>query len=172
MPVNQLIPANAPIAASRREVKDIATNPNISWMSGPRQKARPSHPDEPKAGSGVEVGQVGTYGDLKRASAPHDGIQIDHNPSKAAVIAEMEKKLGRKLKPHEKSKLINSSPAMAVPDEWHVNDSDTWGPRTREQIAADARRPGAAMSRSMEQYREASGRVDTRMPRSMRSSLR
>lgn len=127
----------------------ITPKPPASLPIGPKETAGLA------SKSGVVVGQQGTYGELKRLSKPKDGLQIDHNPSLASNVKTWEDEYGRALTDEEYAALRDSSPAMATPDKWHQQESDTYGGRNNpEKIANDSANATAAMDRSMDVYRQ------------------
>jgi hypothetical protein len=100
----------------------------------------------------VKPFEAGTFKDLKARSQPGDGLDIDHQPSKAAQIRAAEKAFGRKLTPAEKKEIIDNGPAVAVPEAVHRVGPTYGGKNTAKQIEADskdlagaARRDSSAM---------------------------
>lgn len=78
----------------------------------------------------VKVLEVGTYGELSPKSVK-DGLDIDHIPSKAALIRAAEKLLGRSLSKEEKTEIVKSAAAVAIPNEIHRKCSETYGGRNQ-----------------------------------------
>jgi hypothetical protein len=100
----------------------------------------------------VKPYDVGTYKELKGRSQPNDGLDIDHQPSKAAQIKAEEAALGRKLTPAEKKEIIDNGPAVAVPMNVHQAGPTYGGKNTSQRVLADstdlagaAKRDSAAM---------------------------
>ena len=102
----------------------------------------------PISRAGVRLYQVDSYGYLQEQSLPYDGISLDHQPSLASQIQRAEQSLGRKLTLSEIKELRKKTTAVAVPDDWHMNSSLTYGGRnTRTQIQMDATDPVSAAVR-------------------------
>jgi RHS repeat-associated protein len=94
---------------------------------------------------GVGPYQYGRAGDLKARSFPRDGLDIDHQPSTASLLARAEAELGRPLTPAEIQQIMADGMAVAVPVEWHRGKSRTYGGRNKpEKISADAADPANA----------------------------
>jgi hypothetical protein len=97
---------------------------------------------------GVRRYQVGTYAELTAQSRPHDGLQLDHQPSHASNVRRMEIALDRQLTRLEEDALRDASTAVAVPTAWHQQNSPTYGGRnSRWRIEMDARFPLLAATR-------------------------
>jgi hypothetical protein len=93
-------------------------------------------------GPGLRLYQTGSYKDLKALELPFDGIHVDHQPPHAANVMRVQTGLQQALKPDEIVALRDNSPAVAVPSDWHVNGSPTYGGRlTFEKIQAAAINP-------------------------------
>ncbi|SJN58159.1 S-type Pyocin [Vibrio ruber DSM 16370] len=83
--------------------------------------------DKPK----VKPLEVGTYGELAARSAK-DGMDIDHIPSRAALIRAAEKMYGVKLLGSEKAEFIKSAASIAIPRDVHQKCSETYGGRNQK----------------------------------------
>jgi hypothetical protein len=88
------------------------------------------------------------YAELTAQSRPHDGLQLDHQPSHASNVRRMEIALDRQLTRLEEDALRDASTAVAVPTAWHQQNSPTYGGRnSRWRIEMDARFPLLAATR-------------------------
>lgn len=109
---------------------------------------------KPKKKGRVTQWEVGRYGDLKSRPG-RDGMDMDHIPSKAALLKRAEEMKGSPLTPDEIKKISNSGTAIAVPRDVHHSTSRTYGARnTPDQVATDAADLSAAAKRDFDAYRE------------------
>jgi hypothetical protein len=111
-------------------------------------------------GQGVEPYETGTFKELKANSLPNDGLDIDHQPSKAAQIKAAEEDLGRTLTAAEKQAVINDGTAVAVPEGVHRAGPTYGGRNTGAQIATDAKDLEAAAARDAEAMVKNAGSAD------------
>jgi RHS repeat-associated protein len=106
-------------------------------------------------GKGVNPYEVDTYKNLRNRSLAGDKLDIDHQPSHASNIARTEAELGRRLTPAEIIQVRDEGTAVAVPQDWHRQQSPTFGGRnTPSQIQADALNPQGAA------YRDSQAMID------------
>lgn len=97
---------------------------------------------------GVAPYEAESYGILRMRSAKNDGLDLDHQPSTASLLARAEAELKRPLTPAEIDEVIVQGAAVAVPQEWHRAKSPTYGGRnTSAKIEADRLDPVAAAER-------------------------
>ncbi|WP_240997115.1 S-type pyocin family protein [Vibrio campbellii] len=89
-----------------------------------------------KANPKVKPLEVGTYGELAPRSVK-DGMDIDHIPSKAALLRAAEEMIGRPLSSDEKAAIIKSGASVAIPREIHQKCSETYGGRNKEAKQID-----------------------------------
>lgn len=107
------------------------------------------------ANSGVEVGQVGSYGYVQYLEQTGDGLTGDHQPSGAAVKEAIREMLHTALnKPLTRSMARNAykkAITIVMTDVWHKLYSRTYGGRnTKAQIIADSQ---DLMSAAMEDWK-------------------
>jgi hypothetical protein len=96
---------------------------------------------------------VGSYQELAKDSIG-DGMTPDHLPSFAAVKANAEKKLKRKLKEDEATKLRNATTTVLYSTLLHLQYSRTFGGRnTEEKIAEDSHDLYKAVDRDIDTLR-------------------
>jgi hypothetical protein len=93
--------------------------------------------------SGVEVGDVGSYGAIQHAEATGDGLTGDHQPSGAAIKEAIREMLHTALhKPLTRAMAKNAykrAITVVVTDVWHKAQSRTYGGRnSKMQIDDDA----------------------------------
>jgi hypothetical protein len=102
---------------------------------------------------GVRRYEVSTKRDLDNRAKPRDGLQHDHQPSHAANVLAKEAELGRELTPEENRELYNNGTAVAVPQSWHEQESETYGGRNtterQERDAANRARAARENSKAM-----------------------
>jgi archaellum component FlaC len=64
-------------------------------------------------------------------------MDIDHIPSKAALLRAAEEMIGRPLSSDEKAAIIKSGASVAIPREIHQKCSETYGGRNKEAKQID-----------------------------------
>lgn len=96
---------------------------------------------------GVARFQTGTFRGLKRSSLAHDGLDIDHQPSKAARLKAAEEAKGAPLTPAEAKAVIDEGTAVAVPNQVHKAGPTYGGKNTPAHVAADKADLSAAAAR-------------------------
>lgn len=130
----------------QKPVSTEPTKPKVE-AKGEGTTTPPKETAAPGEKEGVKPYETGNYKDLKARSKPGDGLDIDHQPSKAAQIKAQEEALGRKLTPAEKQEIINDGPCVAVPEGVHRAGPTYGGKNTAAQIAADSEDLPAAAAR-------------------------
>jgi filamentous hemagglutinin len=98
----------------------------------------------PKA---VQPYEVSTAKDLWGRSVVGDGLDVDHQPSQAALLKAAEQAKGLPLTDAEKQTVINSGTAVAVPRVVHLAGPTFGGRNTPAQIAKDSTNLPAAAAR-------------------------
>ncbi|MGA4506997.1 hypothetical protein ACQB6R_01530 [Propionibacteriaceae bacterium G1746] len=102
----------------------------------------------------VKPWEVGQYGPMK-ARPGRGGMDMDHIPSKAALLKRAEARKGKPLTKAEADKVINEGSAMAVPRKSHQQKSRTYGGRNnKDQVAHDANNPAKATELDFNRYRQ------------------
>lgn len=102
--------------------------------------------------SHIRLLEINTYSTLKKKEG-RKGLEMDHIPSKGALIEYFTKLKGEPLSKHEKNIIVNSAPAMAVPKELHANCSRTYrGRNTKSMIIGDANDIKQAVSQDLSRY--------------------
>jgi filamentous hemagglutinin len=96
---------------------------------------------------------VGSYKDLKAREKVGDNLEHDHIPSFAALKANKEKDLGRKLTPEEDKFLYQNATAVEVPKGVHQQSPTYKGRNTAAQVQQDANNLCGAICRDTEALR-------------------
>ena len=84
-----------------------------------------------------KCGQTGPYKD--RHDHDNAGVNWDHVPSKAALLAKAEEIKGDLLSAAEKLAIIEGAPTIAIPEELHRKHSETFGGRQNQTIEGEKR---------------------------------
>ena len=92
----------------------------------------------PNADGPVQPLDVDTYANLRRRAEVGDELEHDHVPSAAALIRARELALGRRLKPHERTRIYDDAATIELPASVHRATRTYGGRNTPEQITADA----------------------------------
>jgi hypothetical protein len=112
-------------------------------------------------GTGLVAGQVGTARELlelRKRSGVKDAFDIDHIPSRAALIKNAENAAGGPLEESVKRQISNEGTAVAIPRNIHQGNSSTFGGRNNQtKIAGDAGNLSAAVTRDINAYRSTLG---------------
>ncbi len=109
---------------------------------------------KPKKKGRVTQWEVGRYGDLKSRPG-RDGMDMDHIPSKAALLKRAETMKGRPLTRKQERQVIDSGTAMAVPRRTHQTESRTYGRRnSSDQITDDANDLTSAAKKDFDIYHD------------------
>jgi filamentous hemagglutinin len=89
---------------------------------------------------------------MTRRSEKGDGLDLDHIPSKAALIRAEEERLGRKLTPPERRKIEQSGICCAVPQPMHADGRTYRNKNTPEQVEQDAQDLAEAARKDMQAH--------------------
>jgi RHS repeat-associated protein len=96
---------------------------------------------------GVTPFQTGKFKDLKRWSLSRDGLDIDHQPSRAAMLEAAQDAKGGPLTATEARAVVDEGSSVAVPEQVHRAGPTYGGRNTPTQIAADKADLRAAAAR-------------------------
>lgn len=86
----------------------------------------------------VRLGNVGSYKALNDKAVIGDELEHDHIPSRAAVQAYLEDRLGRKTNTAEGNNIKNNATALEIPKTLHASGRTYRGRNSYVQIAKDA----------------------------------